>query len=160
MNVNHLLAWRQLINTGHRHTEFPHEGPTLSMAIWKQIEKQTDMYPSSKKTNASSQMWNREKPRETKPSLHPVNSPMFFLLYFSPHTLFCFDTYWKTLLVYDFTMEEAWHKRPIEEIGMPKIEIKETLGFPGGAVVENLPANAGDTGSSPGLGRSHMPRGN
>ena len=31
-------------------------------------------------------------------------------------------------------------------------------GFPGGAVVENLPANAGDMGSSPGLGRSHMPR--
>ena len=30
--------------------------------------------------------------------------------------------------------------------------------FPGGAVVENLPANAGDTGSSPGLGRAHMPR--
>ena len=34
------------------------------------------------------------------------------------------------------------------------------LGFPGGAVVENLPADAGDTGSSPGLGRSHMPRSN
>ena len=34
------------------------------------------------------------------------------------------------------------------------------LGFPGGAVVENLPANAGDTGSSPGLGRSHTPRSN
>ena len=34
------------------------------------------------------------------------------------------------------------------------------LGFPGGAVVENPPANAGDTGSSPGLGRSHMPRSN
>ena len=34
------------------------------------------------------------------------------------------------------------------------------LGFPGGAVVENLPANAGDAGSSPGLGRSHMPRSN
>ena len=33
-------------------------------------------------------------------------------------------------------------------------------GFPGGAVVENLPANARDTGSSPGLGRSHMPRSN
>ena len=33
-------------------------------------------------------------------------------------------------------------------------------GFPGGAVVENLPANAGDKGSSPGLGRSHMPRSN
>ena len=33
-------------------------------------------------------------------------------------------------------------------------------GFPGGRVVKNLPANAGDTGSSPGLGRSHMPRSN
>ena len=33
-------------------------------------------------------------------------------------------------------------------------------GFPGGAVVENLPANAGHTGSSPGLGRSHMLRSN
>ena len=33
-------------------------------------------------------------------------------------------------------------------------------GFPGGAVAESLPANAGDTGSSPGLGRSHVPRGN
>ena len=33
-------------------------------------------------------------------------------------------------------------------------------GFPGGSVVESLPANAGDTGSSPGLGRSHMPRSN
>ena len=33
-------------------------------------------------------------------------------------------------------------------------------GFPGGTVVENLPANAGDTGLSPGLGRSHMLRSN
>ena len=33
-------------------------------------------------------------------------------------------------------------------------------GFPGGAVVKNLPANAGDMGSSPGPGRSHMPRSN
>ena len=27
-------------------------------------------------------------------------------------------------------------------------------------MVENLPANAGDMGSSPGLGRSHMPQSN
>ena len=33
-------------------------------------------------------------------------------------------------------------------------------GSPGGAVVKNLPANAGDKGSSPGPGRSHMPRSN
>ena len=31
-------------------------------------------------------------------------------------------------------------------------------GFPGGTVVGSLPANAGDTGSSPGLGGSHVPR--
>ena len=33
-------------------------------------------------------------------------------------------------------------------------------GFPGGTVVKNPPVNAGDTGSSPGPGRSHMPRSN
>ena len=37
---------------------------------------------------------------------------------------------------------------------------KKNRGFPGGAVVENMPANAGDMGSSPGLGRSHMPQSN
>jgi len=31
-------------------------------------------------------------------------------------------------------------------------------GFPGGSVVNNLLANAGDTGSMPYPGRSHMPR--
>ena len=35
---------------------------------------------------------------------------------------------------------------------------KHMEGFPGGAVVESLPANAGDTGSGPGLGGSHMLR--
>ena len=29
--------------------------------------------------------------------------------------------------------------------------------FPGGTAVKNPPANAGDTGSSPGPGRSHIP---
>ena len=33
-------------------------------------------------------------------------------------------------------------------------------GFPGGTVVKNPPAGAGDMGSSLGLGRSHMPRSN
>ena len=40
------------------------------------------------------------------------------------------------------------------------LKILRYRGFPGGAVVENLPANAGDTGSSPGLGGSHMPQSN
>ena len=34
------------------------------------------------------------------------------------------------------------------------------MGFPRGAVVKNLPANLGDTGSIPGPVRSHMPRSN
>ena len=37
------------------------------------------------------------------------------------------------------------------------IKKSETRDFPGGAGVKNPPANAGDTGSSPGPGRSHMP---
>ena len=42
----------------------------------------------------------------------------------------------------------------------PKVHTLKLLldrGFPGGAVDENLPANAGDMGSIPGPGRSHMP---
>ena len=37
---------------------------------------------------------------------------------------------------------------------------KDFRGFPGGAVVKKPPANAGDTDSSPGPGRSHMPQSN
>ena len=41
------------------------------------------------------------------------------------------------------------------------IKKKKNMGdFPGGTVVKNPPANAGHTGSSPGPGRSHMPRSN
>ena len=40
------------------------------------------------------------------------------------------------------------------------IKNQNSGGFPGGTVVENLRANAGDMGSSPGLGRPHMPRSN
>ena len=42
---------------------------------------------------------------------------------------------------------EIFNKNPVE-------------GFPGGTVVKNPPANAGDTSSSPGPGRSHMPQSN
>ena len=33
-------------------------------------------------------------------------------------------------------------------------------GFPDDSLIRNLPANAGDTGSIPGPGRSHMVRSN
>ena len=60
---------------------------------------------------------------------------------------------------YLFTIE----KRELSTcLGLCNVHIKKlkSEGFPGGAVVESLPASAGDTGSSPGLGRSHMPRSN
>ena len=37
---------------------------------------------------------------------------------------------------------------------------KEKRDFAGGAVVKNPPVNVGDTGLSPGLERSHVPRSN
>ena len=43
---------------------------------------------------------------------------------------------------------------------MSTIILKKHGGFPHGTVVKNLPANAGDTGLSPGPGRSHMPQNN
>ena len=43
-----------------------------------------------------------------------------------------------------------------------QMSVKQTYNgrFPGGSVVKNPPANAGETGSSPGRGRSHMPQSN
>ena len=47
-----------------------------------------------------------------------------------------------------------------QQVSKKIVKYKNIQGFPGGTVVENLPANAGDAVSSPGLGRSHMPRSN
>ena len=44
---------------------------------------------------------------------------------------------------------------PLADITLDyKLDFKIGRGFPGGAVVKNPPANAGDTGSCPGPGRS------
>ena len=55
---------------------------------------------------------------------------------------------------------KSWFFEKINKVDKPLARLikKKREGFSGGAVVENPPANAGDTGSSPGLGRSHMPR--
>ena len=42
--------------------------------------------------------------------------------------------------------------------GLKILHINQHRGFPGGAVVEGLPANAGDVGLGPGLGGSRVPR--
>ena len=48
-----------------------------------------------------------------------------------------------------------WHERDYRASSET-----DKLGLPWCAVVKNPPANAGDTGSSPGPGRSHMPQRN
>ena len=45
----------------------------------------------------------------------------------------------------------------LREVWVYKTEVE---GLPGGSVVKNPPANAGDKGSIPGLGRSHVPQSN
>ena len=47
------------------------------------------------------------------------------------------------------------------EVHRKYVKLKEAVrDFPGGTEVKNPPASAGDTGSSPAPGRSHMPRSN
>ena len=53
-----------------------------------------------------------------------------------------------SLVTTKFTMKIAWFKNGFWG------------DFPGGAVVKNPPANAGNMSLIPGLGRSHMPRSN
>ena len=55
----------------------------------------------------------------------------------------------------DFTVSDACGSGLRRRKGLMKMKGWD---FPGGAVVKNLPASAGDTGSSPGPGRSHMPQ--
>ena len=62
--------------------------------------------------------------------------------------------------MYQVKEQDNTPEKKQNEVEIGNLPEKEFRGFPGGAVVENLPANAGDTGSSPGLGRSRMPRSN
>ena len=75
----------------------------------------------------------------------------------SPHPFCVWAAGWQTYLKYALNTTEtpAGTSPALSTHGLNKELVQ---GFPGGAVVENLPANAGDAGSGPGLGRSHMPR--
>ena len=83
----------------------------------------------------------------------------------SPVELLPFDITWsrEVSLPTQRLRPDTWlaHQNPVSHTAQKKWEKKERKrereGFPGGAAVENLPADAGDKGSSPGLGRSHMP---
>ena len=53
-------------------------------------------------------------------------------------------------------MKKPTFKHVIVKLLKIKLKEKNLRGFPGGSVVRGLPANAGDTGSSPGPGRTHV----
>ena len=59
-----------------------------------------------------------------------------------------------------FTMLAQVFKTAFRQISFGVPLRLPSWGFPGGAAVKNLPANAGDTGLIPGRGRSHTLRGN
>ena len=63
--------------------------------------------------------------------------------------------HWRQILCCWATRENPVYFVKYQHLGIPRW-IKELIprGFPGGSVVKNPPANAGDTGSLPGLGRS------
>ena len=86
-------------------------------------------------------MLKKNKPK-TGETLREEATLAFLLIRETPHFGVSFMFILQIILIKNNSFKKAWG------------------GFPGGAVVENLPANAGDTGSSPGLGRSHMPRSN
>ena len=69
-----------------------------------------------------------------------VRLPEFHYIY---HSMICFNFIGDTIV-----------------IASCFVFLRKVGDFPGGALVRNPPANAGDTGSCPGLGRSHMPRSN
>ena len=61
----------------------------------------------------------------------------------------------------NFTHDQFGRSLRISLKKSPELHTESRLwGFPGGSVVKNPPANAGDMGSIPDLGRSHMLRSN
>ena len=58
------------------------------------------------------------------------------------------------------SVQQLFYTLPVRHKEFQRNIKKVRWDFPGGAVVENPPANAGHTGSSPGPGRSHMLRSN
>ena len=66
------------------------------------------------------------------------------------------ETYSQKLIVWTKYYFVTGRGKEVEEMDSKIL----TRDFPGGAVVKNPPANSGDTGSSPGPGRSHIPRSN
>ena len=55
---------------------------------------------------------------------------------------------------------QNWKRHVYPNVHRNTVYNSQDRGFPGGSVVKNPPCNAGNTGSNPRLGRSHMLQGN
>ena len=64
--------------------------------------------------------------------------------------------HFEPILARGFIKREEWSVRWEEKSVMKAKVERVSRDFPGGTVVKNPPANAGNMGSSPGLGRSHI----
>ena len=89
----------------------------------------------------------------------PTEIQLWEILWLCPHepcgwpsVLRKWKTLWSSLMEFPGSKHQ-WS-------GFPKSPSILGLPFPGGVVIKNPPANAGDTSSIPGLGRSHMPQSN
>ena len=60
---------------------------------------------------------------------------------------------WLTTLPMKLFEPKKIKQTPLKMMPIPR---EGVWGFPGSLVVKNLPANTGDMGSTPGLGRAHM----
>ena len=69
---------------------------------------------------------------------------LVYVLFLNIHPLICYYVHFSICTVLKDTLNFLEYKSLLRD-------------FPAGAVVKNPPANAGDTGSRPGPGRSHMP---
>ena len=89
----------------------------------------------------------------------PYDSATLLLGIYPEKTIIRKDKWTPTFTAVLFTIAKIWKqpKWPSTNEWTKKMWYKD---FPGGPVVKDPPANAGDTGSIPGPGRSHMPRSN
>ena len=83
---------------------------------------------------------------------------MIQLTYPGNISMIYFDQSYLCLFILQIPLSFGLFKYLHLKMAYPKVSLSRNIkwGFPGGTVVKNPHANAGDTGSCPGPGRSHM----